>query len=75
MIIAQVIEPFLTQKNDVEFGAANVIKFKLPQLSCLCLKLCPVYLSKHNVSKIVFFLRLQVRPTQLCPIDRASPYL
>jgi hypothetical protein len=35
----------------------------------------PVYFSKHNVSETGFCLRLQVRPIQLGPIDRASPYL
>jgi hypothetical protein len=35
----------------------------------------PVYFSKHNVSETGFCLRLQVKPTQLGPIDRASPYL
>jgi hypothetical protein len=35
----------------------------------------PVYFSKHNVSDTGFCLRLQVKPTQLGPIDRASPYL
>jgi hypothetical protein len=34
----------------------------------------PVYFSKH-VSESGFNLRLQVKPTQLGPIDRASPYL
>jgi hypothetical protein len=34
----------------------------------------PVYFSKHNVSETLFCLRLQVKPTQLGPIDRASPY-
>jgi hypothetical protein len=33
----------------------------------------PVYFSKHNVSETRFCLRLQVKPTQLDPIDRASP--
>jgi hypothetical protein len=31
--------------------------------------------SQHNVSKTGFCPRLQVKPTLLCPIDRASPYL
>jgi hypothetical protein len=31
--------------------------------------------SKHNVSETGFCLRLQVKPTQLGLIDRASPYL
>jgi hypothetical protein len=35
----------------------------------------PVYFSKHNVSETGFCLRLQVKPTELGPIDRASPYL
>jgi hypothetical protein len=29
-------------------------------------------LTKHNVSEIVFYLRLQVKPTQLCPTDRPN---
>jgi hypothetical protein len=40
-----------------------------------CLKIRPLYISKHNVSETGFYLRLQVKPTQLGPIDRASPYL
>jgi hypothetical protein len=32
-------------------------------------------LRKYNVSEIGFYLRPQVKPTQLGPIDRASPYL
>jgi hypothetical protein len=32
-------------------------------------------LTKYNVSEIGFYLRPQVKPTQLGPIDRASPYL
>jgi hypothetical protein len=35
----------------------------------------PVYFSKHNISETGFCLRLQVKPTQFVPIDRASPYL
>jgi hypothetical protein len=34
-----------------------------------------VYFLKHNVSETGFRLRLQVKLTQLDPIDRASPYL
>jgi hypothetical protein len=33
------------------------------------------HFSKHNVSDTGFCLRLQVKPTQLGLIDRASPYL
>jgi hypothetical protein len=43
--------------------------------SCRSLKRRPVSLSKHNVSETGFCLRLQVKPTQLDPIDRANPYL
>jgi hypothetical protein len=35
----------------------------------------PVYFSEHNVSETGLCLRLQVKPTQLGPIDRSSPYL
>jgi hypothetical protein len=35
----------------------------------------PVYISKPNVSETGFYLRPQVKPTQLGPIDRASPHL
>jgi hypothetical protein len=41
----------------------------------LLIKNRPVYFSKHNVSETGFCLRLQVKPTQLNAIDRASPYL
>jgi hypothetical protein len=34
-----------------------------------------VYISKYNVSETELCLRLQVKPTQLGPIDTASPYL
>jgi hypothetical protein len=34
-----------------------------------------VFCLKHNVSETEFCFRLQVEPTQLGPIDRASPYL
>jgi hypothetical protein len=33
----------------------------------------PVFYLKHNVSETGFCLRLQVKPTQLGPIDRTSP--
>jgi hypothetical protein len=32
-----------------------------------------LYFSKHDVSETGFCLRLQVKPTQLGPIERASP--
>jgi hypothetical protein len=33
------------------------------------------FLKNHNVSETGFCLHPQVKPTQLDPIDRASPYL
>jgi hypothetical protein len=33
---------------------------------------CPVFWLKHSVSETGFCLCLQVGPTQLCPVDRAS---
>jgi hypothetical protein len=42
--------------------------------SCLYLKTVSLFL-KLNVSETGFCLRLQVKPTLLGPIDRASPYL
>jgi hypothetical protein len=32
------------------------------------------FLNNHNVSETGFYIRPQVKPTQLDPIDRASPY-
>jgi hypothetical protein len=34
-----------------------------------------VFIFQNNVSETGFCFRLQVKPTQLGPIDRASPYL
>jgi hypothetical protein len=34
-----------------------------------------VYFSKQNVSETRFCLRIQVKPTQLGPVDRANSYL
>jgi hypothetical protein len=36
---------------------------------------CHVFISKHSVSETGFSLRLQVKLTQLGPIERASLYL
>jgi hypothetical protein len=44
------------------------------QLTIL-LKHTPLYISKYNVSATGLWLRRQVKPTQLGPIDKASPYL
>jgi hypothetical protein len=35
----------------------------------------PVYIPEHNVSEARFFLRLQVKPFKLDPVETASPYL
>jgi hypothetical protein len=35
----------------------------------------PVFIYKHNFSETEFCLRLQVKPTQLVPINRISPDL
>jgi hypothetical protein len=43
--------------------------------SCFYLKHCPVFISKHNISETAFCLCLQVKPIQLGPINRSSPYL
>jgi hypothetical protein len=42
--------------------------------TCVCLKTA-LFIFQNNVSETGFCLRLQVKPTQLGPIDRASPYL
>jgi hypothetical protein len=39
-----------------------------------CLNHRPLYISNHDVSETGLSLRLQVKPTQLGPIDRASLY-
>jgi hypothetical protein len=36
---------------------------------------CNVYISKYNFSEIGFCLRLEVKPTQLDPIDIATKYI
>jgi hypothetical protein len=35
----------------------------------------PFYLLKHNISETGFCLHVEVKPTQLGPVNRASPYL
>jgi hypothetical protein len=48
--------------------------FKLYNITTTILNIIqhPVFYSKHNFSDIRFCLRLQVEPTQLGPINRAS---
>jgi hypothetical protein len=57
-----------------DFWYKNYVSGHYPS-SCIYLKTAPVYITKHSVSETWFSLRLQVKPTQLGPIDRASPYL
>jgi hypothetical protein len=57
------------------FFLTNIIFFGHYPSSYLYLKCSPVSLSKHNVSETGFCLHLQVKPIQLGPIDRATPYL
>jgi hypothetical protein len=40
-----------------------------------CLKCRPVYISKYNVSEIAFYLRRQVKPTQLGPMDSSVNWI
>jgi hypothetical protein len=48
----------------------------LIQLLCFwTLYIALLLFKKHNVSDTGFSLRLQVKPTEMGPIDRASPYL
>jgi hypothetical protein len=44
-------------------------------LSCFYVKTHPVYTLKHNILETGFSLHLQVKPTQLGPINRDIPYL
>jgi hypothetical protein len=53
----------------------QILCFWTLSIVLFCLKHRPVYFSKPNVSETGFSLRLKVKPTQLGPIDRASPYL
>jgi hypothetical protein len=58
--------------SQVESQGENFCKyyvFERYSSSRLYLKFRSVYLSKHSVSETGFCLRLQVRPTQLGPID------
>jgi hypothetical protein len=64
-----------TQLSRFYLKTVQILCFGHYPSSCLCLKHHPVYFSKHDVSQTGFCLRLQVKPTQLGPIDRASPSL
>jgi hypothetical protein len=63
------------RKNRTAIGCVQILRFGHYLSSCLYLKHRLVYFSKHNVSETGFRLRFQVKPTQLGPIDRASPHL
>jgi hypothetical protein len=55
--------------------ATKFIKFRLLQILCfLTLSIVLFLIETHNVSETELCLRLQVKPTQLGPIDRDSPY-
>jgi hypothetical protein len=59
-----------------QYLSVQILRFwTLAIVLIVCLKHRPVFIQKHNVSKTGFCLRLQVTPTQIGPIDRASPYL
>jgi hypothetical protein len=47
----------------------------LIQLCFWMLSIVLFLFKKHNITETGFCLRLQVGPSQLGPIDRASPYL
>jgi hypothetical protein len=58
------------------YGLDTIIKFlDIIHGLVFCLKCRPVYIPKYNVSETEFYLRPQVKSTQLGPVDRASPYL
>jgi hypothetical protein len=48
--------------------------WKFKQLLCFWILSIVLFYLKYNISETVFCLRLQVEPTQLGPIDTASPY-
>jgi hypothetical protein len=49
--------------------------WEIHNLLCFCTLSIVLFLFKtHGVSETAFGLRVQVKPTQLVPIDRASPY-
>jgi hypothetical protein len=65
-----VSEHFLTNSSmntNILFWTLSIVLLLSKMASCFYLK--------HNVSETGFCLRLQVKPTQLNQIDRASPYL
>jgi hypothetical protein len=49
--------------------------YEIIKLLCLWTLSIVLLFKTHNVSETGFCLRLQMTPTQLGPIDRASPYL
>jgi hypothetical protein len=50
----------------------QVLYFRTLSIVLYLSKTCSVYFSKHSVSETGFCLRLQVKPTQLGPMDKAN---
>jgi hypothetical protein len=54
---------------------AQILRFWTLSIVLLLSRTPSCLFYKHNVSGTGLYLRFQVRPTQLGPVDRASPYL
>jgi hypothetical protein len=75
--ISRLYERMLISKElcSIELLSFELIRSWTLSIASSLSKICPVYLSRHNVSEIGLYLRLQIKPTHLGPIDRASPYI
>jgi hypothetical protein len=67
--------PNIFLQNMLSITTIHADVFVSSQDGRLRLKHRHVYITKHNVSETGFCLRLEVKPTQLGPTDRASPSL
>jgi hypothetical protein len=67
--------PARTPTIITEVFLVQILRFRTLSIVLSLFKLSSFFLSKHNVSETGFCLRLQVKPTQLGQIDRASSYL
>jgi hypothetical protein len=65
----------LRKGKEYENREITQLTYLLLHILCCWTYSSPCFYLKHNVSETRFCLRLQVEPTQLGPIDRASPYL
>jgi hypothetical protein len=72
---AKSIKTHSLREAQSKFPCVQILCFWTLSIVLSLSKKRPDYFSKHNVSETGFCLRLQVKPTQLGPIDRASPYL